>query len=166
MSLNGSSSKDPVINAAITDRTTSVLRILSQCKGSKNGKTQMMYICDLLNAHLMLTPKYHPEIAGRGVEYGWGYSKLRFRRDFNDAIPVNLKRNIVQLLDRGVLTTDRIRKFARKAREYKLTYALILYIGDEDSTGTKGNDHIEHVTKLFKTHRSAMDSDYGFISNS
>ena len=126
----------------------------------------MMYICDLLKAHLLFTPKCHHEIAGRGVEYAWGYSKLRFRRDFNDAIPANLKRNVVQSLDRGVFTTDRIRKFARKAREYKLTYALIFYMENEDSNGTKGKDDIEHITKLFKAHRSAMDADYGFISNS
>ena len=69
----------------------------------------------------------------------------------------------MQSLERGVLTTDRIRKFDRKAREYKLTYALIFYMRGKDSNGIKGKDDIEHITKLFKAHQSAMGADYGFI---
>jgi len=44
---------------------------------------------------LILTPKYHPEIAGRGVEYAGGYSKLRFRQYFNDAVARNLNLNVL-----------------------------------------------------------------------
>ena len=124
----------------------------------------MMYICDLLGARLELTPKCHPEIAGQGIEYAWGYSKLRFWKDFNDAVAANLRDNVMKSLDRQVITTNRIRKSARKAREYKLTYALIFYLGEDNEIASKGKDEIEHITKLFKAHRSAMDSDYGFIA--
>ena len=68
----------------------------------KNETTQLMFILDLLNVRLILTPKGHPEIAGRGVEYCWGYAKLRFRRDFNDAIAKNLKANVLKSLDTNV----------------------------------------------------------------
>ena len=123
-----------------------------------------MFILDLLNVTLTLTPKCHPEIAERGVEYCWGYAKLRFRRDFNDAIAKNLKANAMKSLDRDVITKNRVRKFARKTREYKLTYALLIHIaGRKDATA--GKDDIEHITKLFKAHRSAMDADYGFIAS-
>ena len=27
-----------------------------------------------------MTPKAHPELAGQGIEYSWGYEKLCFRR--------------------------------------------------------------------------------------
>ena len=124
----------------------------------------MMYILGLLHVLLILTPKCHPEIAGRGVEYAWGYSKLRFRRDFNDAIAKNIKQSVLKLLDRSVLITNRIRKFVRKAREYKLIYALIFHLADSKDTST-GKDEIEHITKAFKAHRLAMNSDYAFIAN-
>ena len=96
------------------------------------------------------------------MEYAWGYSKLRFRIDFNDAIAAHLKTNVEQSLDRDIITINRIRKFARKTREYKLTYALLVYLADGEKA-TAGKDDIEHITKLFKAHRSAMDADYGFI---
>jgi len=48
-----------------------------------------------LSVLLMLTLKCHPEIAGRDVEYAWGYSKLRFCQDFNDAVAKNLKANVL-----------------------------------------------------------------------
>jgi len=83
-----------------------------------------------INITLILIPKCHPEIAGRGIEYCWSYSKLRFRRDFNDAIA-------------------------------KHSLLCILH-GKEASAG---KDDIEHITKLFKAHRSAMDSDFSFIAN-
>ena len=63
-----------------------------------------------------------------------------------------------------MLTTNRIRKFARKIREYKLTYSLVFHMSDgEDASAGKGD--VEHITKLFKVHRSAMDADYAFIVN-
>ena len=163
-SMNGTSTKDPVTKVVTMNRDTSVIRILQRCNDFKNEKTQLMFILDLLNVTLILTPKCHPEIAGRGVEYCWGYAKLRFRRDFNDAIAKNLKANTMKSLDRDVITTNRVRKFARKTREYKSTYALLIHIaGGKDATARK--DDIEHITKLFKAHRSAMDADYGFIAS-
>ena len=117
------------------DKSTSVSRVLGQCDDFKNEKTQLMYILDLLGVQLILTPKCHPEIAGRGVEYCWGYSKIRFRGEFNNAVVSNLKKNVIKSLDREVITLGRVRKFARKAREYKLTYGLLFHL----SEGSKGS---------------------------
>ena len=58
----------------------------------------------------------------------------------------------------------KIRKFVRKAQEYKLTYALIFHLAD-DKDGSVGKDDVEHITKAFKAPRSAMDADYAFIAN-
>jgi hypothetical protein len=33
-----------------------------------------------------MTPKVHPEIAGVGIEYDWGYAKLKYRKEINDGI--------------------------------------------------------------------------------
>ena len=160
--MNGTLSKDLLTGVVTRNKETSVIRMLEKCDDFKNEKKQLMHIMDLIDARLILTPKCHPEIAGRGVEYAWGYSKLRFRQDFNDAIASNLKGNVIKLLDQQVLTLNRLRKFARKAREYKLTYSLLFHLSDEND-GSAGKDDIEHITKVFKAHRSAMDSDYAFI---
>ena len=165
VTLNGTPSKDAVTGVVNLDKTTSVIRMLKRCSDFKNEQTQISHILNLLGISVRLTPKCHPEIAGRGVEYAWGYAKLQFRCKFNDAIAKNLKDNVLKSLDRDVITVDRSRKFARKAREYKLTYALIVDLAN-GTDATAGKDEIEHITRMFKAHRSAMDADYGFISRS
>ena len=76
--INGTSVKDRLTGVVIINKATSLISMLKQCGNFKNEKTQLMYILDLLNVVLLLMPKCHPEIAGRGIEYAWGYSKLRF----------------------------------------------------------------------------------------
>ena len=162
-SMRGTSKKDLQTGVVTVDKTTSVVRVLKNCSDFKNEQTQLQYILTLLGVDLRLTPKCHPEIAGIGIEYAWGYAKLRFRREFNDAIALHLKGNELKSLDRSVITIERARKFARKAREYKLTYSLLIHEANgEDATANKSE--IEHITKLFKVHRSAIDSDYQFIN--
>ena len=68
-----------------------------------------------------------------------------------------------QSLGRDIIIVNIVRKFARKTREYKLTYVLInQMVEGKDRSNNK--DEIEHLTKMFKAHRSAMDADYGFIA--
>ena len=50
-----------------------------------------------------------------------------------------------------MLTTSRIRKLVRNARDYKLTYALIFHLSDVEDVTTGKND-IEHTTRAFKVH--------------
>ena len=46
----------------------------------------MQYISEeKIGVSLRKTPKCHPEIAGQGIEYAWGYAKLRLCKEFNDA---------------------------------------------------------------------------------
>jgi hypothetical protein len=147
------------------DKETSVREILKRCEDFANETPQLESIAQkYLGAFIRLTPKCHPEIAGRGIEYAWGYAKLRFRRGINDAVASHLEENVKAALSREVLTINRIRKFARKARDYKLTYSYLVALADgEDASAAKGR--IEHLTKLFKQHRSALDADYKFIAD-
>lgn len=161
LELTGSYQREPTGKDAITgvvtiDKITSVIEILRGCKDFKTEKTQMMYILNTLGVCLELTPKCHPEISGCGVEYGWSYSKLRFIMDFNAAIANNLKANVIKALDALVLIINRIRKFASKSRELKLTYALLFHYIRESDDARAGKDTIEHVINVFKAHRSAM----------
>ena len=123
-----------------------------------------MHILRILGVSVRLTPICHPEIAGRGIEYAWEYSKLQFRFAFNNGCTQHLWDNIKKSLDQTVLTTNRILKYARKAREYKKTYHLLSLSSLENDALCKTD--IEQMTKVFKVHRSAIDVDHAFISNS
>jgi hypothetical protein len=150
------------------NRDRSVREMLAGCDDFANEKTLLQHVLeDKLDCLCILTPKCHPEIAGRGIEYAWGYSKLRFRNQFNDAKQKHLEENVRMALTTEVLTQQRIRKFARKAREYKLTYSFLAAHQEEQEVGDGDMSKalLDHITKQFKQHRSALDSDYAFIRN-
>ena len=73
-----------------------------------------------------MTPKAHPELAGQGVEYSWGYSKFTFRRaNTGQQKSKQLRANVLQATSATVangLNIERVRKFVRKARDYKVLY--------------------------------------------
>lgn len=136
--MYGTPNKDPQTEIVSVDKATSILRILGKCNDFKNEQMPLKYILTLLDVDLRLTPKCHHEISGIGIEYAWGYVKLRFRCEFNDTIAMHLKENVLKLSDRSVITINRVRKFTRKAREYKLTISLLIHEADgEDVTVSK-----------------------------
>ena len=125
-----------------------------------------------IGVYLRMTPKWHTEIVGQGIEYAQGYSKLQFQKHFNNAQASNLEKNVRAALHRAVLTKECMTKFARKARDYKLTYFFFFEqaaAADNDPevklvSGTS-HDKIELLSTLFKHHMSASDSNHAFIKN-
>ena len=105
------------------------------------------------------SPKSHCEIDGVGIEYSWGKSKAHFRKH-NDCEPSNLHaRNIVASHSLDVLPLGRrIRKFARRTREYKRAYKVLKDWGE-----TMNQANLEKIVKESKRHRNAADFDSGFI---
>ena len=123
MSWDGSFLKDADGNFVLDangrrqlDERTSDRSMLKKCSDFQNEKSQLQHILeDKLGCLCIFTPKCHPEIAGRGIEYAWGYSKMRFRGgEFNDAKGKNLERNVTACLSQEVLNLQRMRKFARE----------------------------------------------------
>jgi hypothetical protein len=154
------------------DLSTSLRHILGNCDHFKNEKTKLECLIESHGGYCRMTPKCHPEIAGCGIEYDWGYAKLTYRKKINDGVAANLAENVKKALSTvDVLTINRTRKFARKARDYKLTYLFLIRMTDSAlaMTGEDGRvamQAIEHIVKAFKVHRCALDSDYAFIANS
>ena len=147
----------------LRDPDTSVRYILQNCLDFCNEKSKLECLVEELGGKFRLTPKCHPEIAGIGIEYCWGYAKWQFRCEFNTGIPQAIDKNVLLALDtKNVLTIDRCRKFARKAHDYKLTY---LYVMQNTMKGLK-KEEIEQIMRAFKTHRCALNSNYSFIINS
>jgi len=156
----------------------------------------MQWIAEQLGARVVMTPKAHPELAGQGIEYSWGYAKLTFRKN-NTARSAKEK---AQRLEANVLAAtstvgshalnlERVRKFVRKARDYKVVYrehfkALQLMeeqaqaattIDDSEAAERKKKikafekHHyvkIEKQVKHLKAHRAAVDMDTKFIRES
>jgi len=71
---------------------------------------------------ILFTPKYHPNIAGEGVEDVWGFVKRIIRRS-----PINQRRifkDFVRLVNQEMSQVSKIRtrRFRRKCRKYMLGY--------------------------------------------
>lgn len=84
--LHGTSKRDQLTGVVSVDKDTSIVRVLNKCSDFKNEQAYLKFILDLLGVDLRITLKYH----GIGSEYACDYSKLRFRREFNDAIAGNV----------------------------------------------------------------------------
>jgi hypothetical protein len=81
---------------------------------------------------VVASPRYHPELAGLGIEYCWGKGKWCFRRQINDMNSTNLEKNVMIALGdqefkmhgsgdvcAAPLPVARVRKFARRARTFR-----------------------------------------------
>ena len=112
---------------------------------------------------LILSPKYHPELAGVGIEYCWGQSKYRFRNRYNDQEAKNLKANVLATFDPNQLTPEVSLAYARKTRDYRMTYKTIMTEKIGTVNTNKGN--IEKIRKNHKCHRNILDQEIGFIRN-
>ena len=90
-----------------------------------------------------------------GIEYCWGKSKQKFRRDVNDRVQAHLHSNMVKCFSRSdaFLPLGRIRKFARKTRAYRRAY--------RDGRPNSLAD-VERLIKVYKSHRSAEVFDKKF----
>ena len=110
-----------------------------------------------------MTPKKHPEIAGRGVEYGWGKSKYEFRHsnDYSPNSEAFEKRVRYSLLS---VTLARARKYLRRANDYKRAYRELEAGGSAEEAAVYAD--IEKIKRECKTHRCTFDQDYAFIAHS
>jgi hypothetical protein len=114
--------------------------------------------------HILRTsPKGHPELAGVGIEYGWGGSKLVFRRT-NDCVAKNLHSNIVRSF--GVLTKARTRKYARRARSYRTAYKKIEAASTSIEARVGSFELVEKMVKVSKIHRCILNQETRYLLDS
>jgi hypothetical protein len=93
-------------------------------------ETLLQYHGGLLGVKVMVrTPKCHPEIAGKGIEYDWGCGK-----GFYHCLPLSAKKtknkfheSVKSSLDNmdKILTVERRRLFSKRAREYMVAYIIL-----------------------------------------
>jgi hypothetical protein len=165
----------------IVDLHYSLRNLLAECTDFKEEETALQYLGTQLGVTVQLTPKFHAELAGEGVEYSWAHAKAYYRR-----VPVSRKRgreNFKDLVKEctspvKVLTKDRIEKFASRARAYICTYHHLEQVQSGPAAAATGVDptadlpkqellytEIERLMKAFKGHRCALDFDRGFVNS-
>jgi hypothetical protein len=121
-----------------------------------------------MTTYLLTSPKYHCEVAGDGIENGWGHAKKTYRR-----VPLRRKKT-KELFWKCVkeslanVSVQTMRKFSAKTRRYMMTYQLFDNAGtpyaDFEKKGLSYSEIEKHVNSTFKVHRCAFDQDNGFIS--
>ena len=137
--------------------THGVVQVLANCWDFATELTAFQELM-ISHGHLAeMSPKCHPELAGVGVEYSWGKSKMYFRRH-TDHIAKHLHANIEESMAPNILTLLRVRRYARKARSYRRAY--------ETSITAMSKVNIEKIVKMHKCHRAADDFDFAFINHS
>jgi hypothetical protein len=158
---------------------SSLRALMGNCSDFKAEKSALEFLGSQLGCKVMLTPKFHCEFAGEGIEYSWAQAKAIMRRT-----PIGERRgraNFIPLVmnclcPMTVLTKERIRIFAARARAYICTYYYLEHderrasVDSEESIGftPAGKQqllykNIEKIMKQFKTHRCALDFDTGFV---
>ena len=148
----------------------SLLDLIQKLPDFAKEETLLQYHSRLLGVKAIRSTKCHCEIAGEGIEYAWGAAKLWYRKQ-----PLSQKRtkesflNLVQTaLSDVVLSKQRVRQFARRARNYMLAYRAL--DSNRDEINENGLELSEtmikkcvKVLKQKKSHRAAFDFDRGFI---
>eukprot|EP00873_Tetraselmis_striata_P018417 jgi/Tetstr1/438681/TSEL_027231.t1 len=99
-----------------------------------------------------MSPKGHPELAGKGVEYARGAAKLKFRK-INNCKLKDMHDNILKAMDTDYQTLDPCRKFARRSTDYRNAYTFCKV----------GLSKVEKMKKHSKAHRCTMHQDWAFI---
>ena len=151
------------------DNSTSLRHIMGMCTDFLNEEGMLQHVAKGLGVKILLTPKCHAELAGEGVEYVWACAKGAYR---NLSLQQkrgkdNFKASVRRCLSEEVITTVRIRRFARRARQYMMAYyAIDTQQVDEQTQHDCAIFGPVALTKLigdFKTHRCVFDFDYRFI---
>ena len=70
------------------DLNTLLKCLILQQPDFMNEKTMLQYYCKKLGIRTDRTPVAHCEIAGEGIEFDWGFSKIAY-----NSKPISLKQN-------------------------------------------------------------------------
>ena len=173
---------------------TSLKHLITNLPDFKNESTLLQYCATQLLTRIECSPKYHPEIAGEGIEYCWGMAKNTYR-----SYPLSEKgnrskfrRSVIKCMSDAVITKDRVRLFGRRKRRYMLAYLGLekakesMHIHGNDGNGNENRGEsmelpegihfpemscslVERIVKVFskhhRSHRNIFDQDSEFIDS-
>lgn len=157
-------------------RETSLNELLASCSDFIEEKSMLQKNIKDLGGECIHSPKYHCEIAGEGIEYSWGNSKMKYRRSkmrHRDSYK-KFRETVEECLSRTYLTVERVRMNSRRAHEYIVAYFILSISDDHLDNGIKefeldalkpqaaSASKIEQLKEKVRSHRAALDFDTSF----
>ena len=161
------------------DEELSLQCLMESCLDFANEITELQSMGEKMGVRVILTTKFHVEMAGERIEYLWGVSKSWYRSK-----PLKLKwkkASFLQLvrgcLDPKLITKEKVRSFSKRARSYICAYYALEHtkqnINNNDNETINHDEmallscaieyeKIEQMVKMFRTHRCAFDFDRKF----
>ena len=140
--------------------------LMASCLDFAEELTALQHVGSQLGVSVIITPKFHAELAGEGVEYSWGITKGLYRRKplLSKKGKESFRKLVCEVTSRDILKTSTIRKLSRRARAYICAYYSLYESQNRGDTTKLTLPLIERVVKAFKTHRAALDFDAGFVN--
>ena len=125
-----------------------------------NEKTLLHFHGEKLGCIIYNSPKCTPEIAGEGIEYDWGVSKLYYKAQDIDRKRKRTKFEelVSEATGETVLSLDTVRSNAKRAREHMICY----YELEKNEERTAPSD-VKKMMKTRRTHSCVVDMDKGFL---
>jgi hypothetical protein len=137
--------------------------LMASCQDFAEELTALQHVGQVLGVTVHITPKFHAEMAGEGIEYSWAVCKSVYRK-----MPLDSKRGkdsfkalVNECISRDILKTEVVRKLSKRARAYICAY----YILHQQQQQQVDLPLIDRLMKIFKTHRAALDFDAGFVES-
>jgi len=142
-------------------KETSINWLVRQCEDFVHEKTLLQYYGEMLGSIMDRSPKCTPELAGDGVEFDWGMSKLWYRLQPWESKKKKDKFKILveEALSDKVLSLERTRHFSRRARTNMISY----YMLEKDAKASTPSD-VKKFKQNRKSHTCVLDEDFGFFS--
>ena len=101
---------------------TSLDSVLGRLPMFHETKSMLEAIVENSDHKLLLSSKYHAEVAGQGIEYCFGRTKWWYKKYNVAGSAASLRDLSRKAFESSVVTKDHARKFARKARDYQRIY--------------------------------------------
>lgn len=127
-------------------RKNDMVAALEKCDDFIEQKSVLHEVVHDRGHILDMSPKFACEMAGVGVEYSWGRSKLHFRKHCTQK-GSDLRERVKAATSEDVVPLFLVRKYARITRDYMRLYR----------SGMAGPE-LEKIRKKAHTHRSALDT--------
>ena len=129
-------------------------RVLGKQPDFMNEKCALQNLIEARGHIFLASVACHPEMAGNGIEYCWGYGETVFRK-INDKIAKNLQSNVAIAVSPAHLTLERVWKFSRRPREYMRMYLALSKKIDENLSLKEQINHdlLERNRKEMKLER-------------
>ena len=93
--------------------------MLGRCNYFTEEYTLLQTHCKAIGVKCDRSPKFHPEVAGEGIEYSWENSKMVLQRipPKNRNSVADFRLQVKRVLSKGLLSIDRLQTNSRRARE-------------------------------------------------